>query len=196
MWFTLLRKCRSVSRCQDDAAMRSVVLIHQAAIEVRKLATTEFDSRASQQPGNAIQETWQRFCYCVLHLNKREKHKHRLKISSNRHWMDINAVEAFQLIKYQTVTIQGLASWGRPSVFAMSTHVNLALCLPVEVCRLVVLTASGSSLETQESTSRGLDAEPPAELSTARSWATSDSPSPIEHVVFHAYVLCWWFIWQ
>lgn len=76
----------------------------------------------------------------------------------------------FQLIKYKRITIQGLVSWGRLSLFAMSTqgvrHVVLFL-LVAAVCRPVVLTAGGPSLETQESTSRGLDAEPPPELSTA-----------------------------
>lgn len=74
---------------------------------------------------------------------------------------------------------------------------HLALFLRT-VCRLVVLTAAGSSLETQASTSRGLDAEPPPELSTARMWATSDSPSAVEDKVFFfkGNVLCWWFRWQ
>lgn len=78
---------------------------------------------------------------------------------------------AFQLIKYKRITIQGLVSWGRLSLFAMSTqgirHLALFL-LAGAVCRPVALTAVSPSLETQESTSRGLDAEPPPELSTAR----------------------------
>lgn len=84
--------------------------------------------------------------------------------------MDINVAEAFKLIKYQTFTSQGLASWGSPSLCAMSTQGvrHLALFLLVIVGRLVIPTSSGSSLETQDSTSRGLEAEPSAELSTAR----------------------------
>lgn len=70
----------------------------------------------------------------------------------------------------QTFTIQGVASWGRPSRFAISTQGvrHLALFLSVASSWLVVLLASGSSLETQERTSRGLDLEAAAELSTAR----------------------------
>lgn len=63
---------------------------------------------------------------------------------------------------------------------------HLALFLSVLFSWLVVPIASSSSLETHERTSRGLDLEVAAELSTARIWATSDSPPPIEDMV----VLC------
>lgn len=75
-------------------------------------------------------------------------------------------------------------------------HVALFL-LVAAVCRPVVLTAGGPSLETQESTSRGRDAEPPLELSTARMWAISASPSPDkEEVISRINYLRWWFQWH
>lgn len=40
-----------------EAAMKAVVLIYLTAAGIRELATIEFDSRTSQQPGNAIQKT-------------------------------------------------------------------------------------------------------------------------------------------
>lgn len=73
-----------------------------------------------------------------------------------------------------SVTIQGFASCGSPSLFAMSTQGVRRL-----LCWLVAPVASGSSLEMQESTSKGLDVAHPAALSTAWIWATSDLPPSV-----------------
>lgn len=92
------------------------------------------------------------------------------------------AIGAFQFTEYQTFTIHGLASWARPSRFAISTQGvrHLALVLSAASSWLVVLLASGSSLETQDRTSRGLDLEAAGGLSIARIWAASNSPLPVE----------------
>lgn len=63
-----------------EAAVRSVAVIHPTAAGIRELDTLEFDSRTPQQPGNAIQETWQGLCHCVLHLLIEEKYKQIFKI--------------------------------------------------------------------------------------------------------------------
>lgn len=58
---------------------------------------------------------------------------------------------------YKTHTIQGLDILGSSSLFAMFTHgVRCLAWFPVTFCGLAVLAISGSSLEIQERTSRGL----------------------------------------
>lgn len=189
VWQTLLRKYHSVSWCWDDAPTRSVVLIHLAAAGVKELATMEFDSRAPQQPRNAIQKTWEGFCHCILHLIMKEKTQTQVK---NLHKSTLDDYKCSGRLQ---VTIQGLSSCGRPSLFAMSTQgVRHLVVFPCALfCCLVVLIASGSSLEIHESTSRGLDVEPPAELSTARIWDTSDLPPSVWNTFANVNVLHWSF---
>lgn len=66
------------------------------------------------------------------------------------------------------VTIQGLANSGRPSFLAMKTQ------------GVRHLFSAGSSLEIHDITSRGLETEPPPQLSAAWMWPASDSPSPVK----------------
>lgn len=82
-----------------------------------------------------------------------------------------------QRTEFQPFTIQGLASWDKQSCFAISTQ-GVRHLAPFSW--LVVLIAPGSSLETHDRTSKGLDLEAAVELSTAWIWATSVSPPPTD----------------
>lgn len=103
-----------------------------------------------------------------------EREKQVEKLHKLTEWMQ-------KLLSDQTssdyCTIHGLGSWGRPSLFAMSTQGVLDLALTPGV-----LIASACSLETHESTSRGLDTDPLLQFSTARIWATSDFSPPVHNV--------------
>lgn len=81
-----------------------------------------------------------------------------------------NVMDGFTEIhdNYKTHTIQGLVILGSLSLFAMSTQgVRCLAWFLVTFCGLAVLAVSGSSLEIQERTSRGLLGVPLPELRTA-----------------------------
>lgn len=83
------------------------------------------------------------------------------------------------MTNYKTRTIQGFDILGSSSLFAMSTHgVRCLAWFLVTLCGLAVLAVSGSSLEIQERTSRGLLGVPLPELRRALMWAASDAGSP------------------
>lgn len=73
-----LRKCPSVYWCQKkdkkDRCLRFWSIVQQQVL-------VEFDSRTSQQPGNAIQKPRQGFCHCILYLFMKERN--RLKSSTS-----------------------------------------------------------------------------------------------------------------